>query len=84
MVLAPVGGTILFHVAPGERVETGQLLAEIIINPGRDDGAVAVLAPQSGFVLTRRIRRFIRMGDNLLKIIGDSAAVASRQGALED
>ena len=84
MVLAPVGGTILFHVAPGERVEAGQLLAEIIVNPGRDDGTVAVLAPQAGFVLTRRIRRFIRMGDNMLKIIGDQAAVASRKGALED
>jgi len=84
MVLAPVGGTILFHVAPGDSVETGQLLAEIIVNPGRDGGTVAVLAPQAGFVLTRRIRRFIRMGDNLLKIIGDTAAVASRKGALED
>lgn len=84
MVLAPVGGTILFHVAPGARVEAGQLVAEIIVNPGRDNGTVAVHAPQAGFVLTRRIRRFIRMGDNLLKIIGDEAAVASRKGALED
>ncbi|MCY0092920.1 succinylglutamate desuccinylase/aspartoacylase domain-containing protein [Hoeflea ulvae] len=83
MVLAPVGGTILFHVAPGARVKAGQLLAEIITDPGRDDGTVAVLAPQSGYVLTRRIRRFIRMGDNLIKIIGD-APVAARKGALED
>lgn len=84
MVLAPVGGTILFHVAPGERVEAGQALAEIIVNPGRDGGTVTVHAPQAGFVLTRRIRRFIRIGDNLLKIIGETAAVASRKGALED
>lgn len=84
MMLAPVGGTILFHVAPGDRVEAGQLVAEIVVNPGRPDGAVAIKAPQAGFVLTRRIRRFIRMGDNLLKIIGDAPAVASRKGALED
>lgn len=84
MVLAPVGGTILFHVAPGERVEAGQVVAEIIVSPGREAGTVAVPAPQAGFVLTRRIRRFIRMGDNLLKIIGDQPAVASRKGALED
>ncbi|AKI02799.1 putative deacylase [Hoeflea sp. IMCC20628] len=83
MVRAPVGGTILFHVAPGDRVEAGQMLAEIIVNPGSKDGTVAVSAPQAGYVLTRRIRRFIRMGDNLLKIIGD-APVASRKGALED
>lgn len=84
MVPAPVGGTILFHAAPGDRVEAGQMVAEIIVNPGRDNGTVAVHAPQAGFVLTRRIRRFIRMGDNLLKIIGDRPAVASRKGALED
>ena len=84
MVLAPVGGTILFHVNPGERVEAGELVAEIITNPGCKDGSVEVHAPQAGYVLTRRIRRFIRMGDNLLKIISDTAAVASRKGALED
>lgn len=84
MVLAPVGGTILFHVNPGDRVQAGQLLAEIIINPGIKDGLVEIHAPQSGYVLTRRIRRFIRMGDNLLKIIGDAAAVDARKGALED
>jgi len=84
MVLALVGGTILFHVNPGERVEAGQLVAEIITNPGCKDGSVEVHAPQAGYVLTRRIRRFIRMGDNLLKIIGDTAAVEARKGALED
>ncbi|WP_322987788.1 succinylglutamate desuccinylase/aspartoacylase family protein [Hoeflea sp.] len=84
MVEAPAGGTILFHVAPGERVQAGQMVAEIIVDPGRSGGAVAVTAPQAGYVLTRRIRRFVRMGDNLLKIIGDNQAVASRTGALED
>lgn len=84
MVEAPTGGTILFHVSPGDLVEAGQLVAEIIVNPGRSDGAVGVTAPQAGYVLTRRIRRFVRMGDNLLKIIGHAPAVASRKGALED
>lgn len=84
MVLAPVGGTILYHVSPGDRVQAGQLLAEIIVNPGGKDGSVEIHAPQAGYVLTRRIRRFIRMGDNLLKIIGDAAAVDARKGALED
>jgi predicted deacylase len=84
MIEAPVGGTILFHVRPGHRVEPGQLLAEIVVTPGQPDGTVPVHAPQAGFVLTRRARRFIRMGDNLLKIIGDALAVADRKGALED
>jgi predicted deacylase len=84
MVLAPVGGTILFHVNPGDRVQANQLLAEIIVNPGCEGGSVEIRAAQAGYVLTRRIRRFIRMGDNLLKIIGDTAAVDARKGALED
>lgn len=83
MINAPVGGTILFHVKPGDRVEKDQLLAEILVRPGESGGATAVHAPQSGFVLTRRARRFIRMGDDLIKLIGQAAAVASRKGALE-
>jgi predicted deacylase len=70
------------RLANGSR--QGQVVAEIIVNPGREGGTLSVRAPQAGFVLTRRIRRFIRMGDNLLKIIGDRPAVASRKGALED
>jgi predicted deacylase len=84
MIHAPAGGTILFHVKPGDRVEAGELIAEIIVDPGRRDGSVAVRAPQGGIVLTRRARRFIRMGDNLFKIIGDEARVAGYEGALED
>lgn len=84
MVDAPAGGTILFHVAPGERVAAGQLLAEILVSPGMEEGVVQVHATQPGLVLTRRARRFIRMGDNLMKIIGDEAAVEGYQGALED
>jgi predicted deacylase len=84
MIDAPAGGTILFHAKPGDRVESGQLIAEIVANPGRKDGSVEVRAPQGGFVLTRRARRFIRMGDNLFKIIGDDARVSGYEGALED
>ena len=84
MVRAPVGGTILFHVRPGERVEAGQLVAEVVARPGEADGAVSVHAPQSGFVLTRRSRRFVRMGDDLVKLVGDQPSPSARAGALED
>lgn len=84
MIDSPAGGTILFHVKPGDRVKAGQLLAEIIVNPGAEDGAAKVHTTQPGLVLTRRARRFIRMGDNLMKIIGENAAVEGYQGALED
>ena len=84
MVRAPVGGTILFHVRPGDRVEAGQLLAEVVTRPGELNGSVAVYAPQSAFVLTRRMRRFIRMGDDLLKLVGDNPSPSARDGTLED
>jgi len=84
MIKAPVGGTILYHVSPGDRVETGQLLAEVVTRPGEPDGAVQVHAPQKGFVLTRRMRRFIRMGDDLLKLVADQPSSSAKIGALED
>jgi hypothetical protein len=84
MIHAPAGGTILYHAKPGDRVEAGALIAEIITDPGVRDGAVEIHAPQAGYVLTRRSRRFIRMGDDLFKIIGENASVESYEGALED
>ena len=84
MIKAPVGGTILYHVAPGDRVEAGRLLVEVVTRPGEPGGAVQVHAPQPGFVLTRRMRRFIRMGDDLLKLVADQPSPTARIGALED
>lgn len=84
MIKAPVGGTILYHVSPGEQVQAGQLLAEVVTRPGEPDGAVEVRAPQPGFVLTRRMRRFIRMGDDLVKLVADAPSPSARAGALED
>lgn len=84
MVRAPVGGTILYHVTPGDRVEAGQLLVEVVARPGEPGGAVSVHAPQAGFVLTRRARRFIRMGDDLLKLVAGQPSPSARIGALED
>lgn len=84
MIHAPAGGTILYHARPGDRVEAGALIAEIIVDPGARGGTVQVHAPQAGYVLTRRGRRFIRMGDDLFKIIGENASVDSYEGTLED
>ena len=84
MVRAPRGGTILYHVVPGDRVEAARLLAEVVDRPGEPGGAVSVHAPQAGFVLTRRARRFIRMGDDLVKLVAKAPSPSARAGALED
>ncbi|WP_181708133.1 succinylglutamate desuccinylase/aspartoacylase domain-containing protein [Chthonobacter rhizosphaerae] len=83
MVAAPVAGTILYHVRPGDRVAAGDALVTVVTAPGEDDGAVTVTAPQDGLILTRRAHRFTRPGDNLLKLVGSRRSATARPGALE-
>ena len=83
MVRAPAGGAILYHVGPGDRVDAGDLLATILVAPGEEQGAVQVRAPQGGYVLTRRSRRFTPAGGDLLKLIGSKRSAGARPGALE-
>ena len=82
MVRAPVGGMACFHVKPGDVVKPGQLVAEMIPVPG--DPSVPVHAVASGLVLTRVLARAVRVGDDLLKIVGDTRSVTAKDGgALE-
>jgi predicted deacylase len=82
MVRAPVGGMAFFHVKPGDVVKAGQLVAEMIPVPG--DPSVPVHAVAPGLVLTRVLARAIRVGDDLLKIVGDTRSVTAKDGgALE-
>ena len=84
MVKAPKSGAVLFDVRPGDRVAAGARLATIVHAPGEPDGTVAVLAPQAGYVLTRRSTRILRAGDDLIKLIGERpSAVVKRSGSLE-
>ena len=84
MIAMPRGGAILFHVAPGERVRKGAKLATIVHTPGEEDGAVDLLAPQAGYILTRSARRSGRAGDDIVKLVGEARSVKAKQGALED
>ncbi|TGV74062.1 peptidase M14, partial [Mesorhizobium sp. M00.F.Ca.ET.158.01.1.1] len=43
-----------------------------------------VFAPQDGIILTRRSRRIIRAGEDLLKLVGDRKSGDARSGTLED
>jgi predicted deacylase len=84
MISSPCAGAILFDVAPGDRVAEGQRLLSIVHAPGEDGGATDVVAPQSGYVLTRVSRRSTRAGGDLIKLVGDKSSQAARNGALED
>ncbi|MER8425840.1 succinylglutamate desuccinylase/aspartoacylase family protein [Mesorhizobium sp. M1403] len=84
MMPAPRSGAILYHVKPGDRVTKGARLATIVHAPGEPDGRTEVLAPQAGLILTRRSRRIIRAGEDLLKLVGDRKSADARSGTLED
>jgi predicted deacylase len=84
MMPAPRSGAILFEVKPGDRVAKGALLATIVHAPGEAGGRTQVFAPQAGIILTRRSRRIIRAGEDLLKLVGDRKSADARSGTLED
>ncbi|RWN98754.1 succinylglutamate desuccinylase/aspartoacylase family protein [Mesorhizobium sp.] len=84
MMPAPRAGAVLYNVKPGDRVAKGALLATIVHAPGEAGGRTQVFAPQAGIILTRRSRRIIRAGEDLLKLVGDSKSADARSGTLED
>ncbi len=84
MIKAPAAGLVLFHVAPGARVSAGDLLATVVTAPGEADGEIDVLAPEAGLVLTRRIQRQARCGEDLLKLVTGRVLVEGREGTLEE
>ncbi len=84
MMPSPKAGAILYDVKPGDRVAKGDRLATIVHAPGEAGGRTEVFAPQAGLILTRRSRRIIRAGEDLLKLAGDNRSQDARSGTLED
>jgi predicted deacylase len=67
-VTAPCSGVVVFHVAPGDRVEAGAAVADIV---AVDTGLVTTLRAQSAGVLYARIaQRWATPGKRLAKIAG--------------
>ena len=84
MMPAPRSGAVLYDVKPGDRVARGDRLATIVHAPGEKDGHTEVFAPQAGYILTRRVHRVTRAGDDLVKLLGGERSGDARSGALED
>ncbi len=72
MVAAPVGGIVVYRVELGDQVNSGDAVAEIVdplaANPAR--ARTPALTKTAGRVCTRRVHRFARPGDTLVKIAG--------------
>jgi hypothetical protein len=84
MIRATVSGAVVFLKKPGDHAAKGEPLARIIAEPGSPEKDAIVTAPQDGLVLTRVSVRFVRKGDDLIKLVGREKTKAIRPpGALE-
>ena len=79
MIEAPIGGIVLFDVAPGQDVAAGQRVARLIDPLRRDE--VEVVSPVAGRVFARSLRGFSRAGDVIVKVAG-SQPIERRAGGL--
>ncbi|CAD5375142.1 conserved hypothetical protein [Rubrivivax sp. A210] len=76
-LVAPHGGIVVFARQPGDVVQAGDLIAELI-DPF-SGATTPLLAPVSGLFFARDQRRFARAGGRLGKVAGSQAL---RQGRL--
>lgn len=71
-VLAPHAGIVVFHRQPGERVEAGALVAEVVdLDSGQ---ASPVCAQSAGVLYARACTRWATPGKRLAKIAGTTLA----------
>ncbi|WNW13748.1 M14 family metallopeptidase [Pseudomonas sp. DTU_2021_1001937_2_SI_NGA_ILE_001] len=70
-VATPVGGLLVFCALPGEYVEAGQLIADII-DP-ISDAVTQVHAPQAGLLYARSLRRMATAGMVIAHVAGTQA-----------
>jgi predicted deacylase len=80
---APVGGCLVYKVALGTRVSSGDIVAEIV-DPLAEDPArrrTAIRTTTDGVLYQRKLLRQIRPGESCGKVAGRQA-LPSRQGVL--
>lgn len=83
MIRAPASGAVFYDKAIGDAVTAGETLATLMPRPGDPSADIALVAPRDGFVLTRRTRRFVRHGDDVLKLATFAPSPNAKPGPLE-
>lgn len=68
-VITPLGGLIVYHATPGQHVQSGQLIAEII-DP-ISDRVTAVRSSQAGLLYARSVRRMATAGMVIAHVAGE-------------
>lgn len=83
VVRAPVAGVVSYHAGLGERVSSGDSIADIVdpSSPTPVDARHTVRSRASGIVLSRRLRRLVAAGEVIAKVAG-TEPLAHRQGYL--
>ena len=76
LIPTPHAGAVLYHVEVSEPVKAGQWVASIITEAGMPHHKI--LAPADGIVVTRRERRFLRKGEDVIKILKVAAPPRTR------
>ncbi|WP_058279883.1 succinylglutamate desuccinylase/aspartoacylase domain-containing protein [Ruegeria denitrificans] len=67
LIPSPVPGALLYDVNVGDWVKKGQRLAVVMSEPGEKNQEI--LSPFDGQIMTRRDRRFVRRGDDVIKVL---------------
>ncbi|MNH29717.1 hypothetical protein D3C79_899670 [compost metagenome] len=68
-VIAPLGGLLVYHARPGQHLEAGQLIAEVI-DP-LSDRVTAVRNSQPGLLYARSVRRMATAGMVIAHVAGE-------------
>jgi predicted deacylase len=67
LIPTPVPGALLYDVSVGDWVTEGQRLATVLSEVGVEP--YEVRSPFDGLVMTRRDRRFVRRGEDVIKVL---------------
>lgn len=71
MIKAPKCGVVAWKVHPGDEVQAGDLLGEIVDIDDADAPRVPINAATSGIVYGRRKHKLIRPGQTIVKVAGE-------------
>lgn len=83
VIRAPVAGVVCYRAGLGERVSSGDSIADIVdpSSPTPGEARRAVRSGTNGIVLSRRVRRLVAAGEVIAKIAG-TEPLTHRQGFL--
>jgi hypothetical protein len=85
-VIAPFAGVVSYRKRPGEHIEKGEIVADIVDVAAGDPAAggvcVALAAPVSGVMVGRHLMKLARAGDRICKIAGKEPLAHRTPGKL--